>query len=134
MNSFILNHELWQVKRVKSTSKTLIDRTGRYRIATTDPHTHCIYISNKITGKFRDTVLMHELGHCVMFSYGLIDDIHSFVHPDNWIYAEEWVCNFIAHYGQKVMSTAKKASDYYDEDDIWEMIPHFLEKLLYLRW
>lgn len=71
-------------------------------------------------------VLLHELGHCVMFSYGLLDDIHSVVPPDRWIDAEEWVCNFIADYGREIFSVA------YDimGEDAWMYVPYRLEKLI----
>lgn len=121
-----MNDILWRVIYVSPQSPLLIDRTGVSRVATTDPKTHCVYLSNTLTGEFLNTVLLHELGHCVMFSYGLLNDIHKLVAPEFWIEAEEWVCNFIADYGLKIFSIA------YDtlEDDAWACIPYELEKII----
>lgn len=44
-------------------------------------------------------VLTHEICHCVLYSYGLLYDIHKAVKKDYWILAEEWVCNFLYDYG-----------------------------------
>lgn len=41
-----------------------------------------------------------------MFSYGLLPAIHSFVKSQHWLEAEEWVCNFIADYGDEVLAIA----------------------------
>ena len=54
-----------------------------------------------------ERVLIHELGHCVIFSYNLFDELHEMVKPEYWVDAEEWVCNFIADYGLAVFSIAK---------------------------
>nr|DAE20921.1 MAG TPA: Putative metallopeptidase domain protein [Siphoviridae sp. ctgBD49] len=44
-------------------------------------------------------VLIHEICHCVLYSYGLLYDIHKAVKKDYWILAEEWICNFLYDYG-----------------------------------
>lgn len=44
-------------------------------------------------------VLIHEICHCVLYSYGLLYDIHKAVKKDYWILAEEWICNFLCDYG-----------------------------------
>lgn len=126
MESFLMNGYLWRVKFVKPESEFLVDRTNNLRVATTDPITRCIYLSNQLTGDFLNTVLLHELGHCVMFSYGLLKEIHSIVDPEDWIDVEEWVCNFIADYGLKIFETA------YDVlgEEAWDRIPKELENLI----
>lgn len=50
--------------------------------------------------------MVHELGHAAMFSYNLLPAIHRFVKPNRWIEAEEWVCNFIADYGDDILDIA----------------------------
>ena len=84
----------------------LVERSGRRTVATTDPKTGCIYLSNELRGKFLTKVLLHELGHCVIFSFNLLDDIHRMVLPKYWFEAEEWVCNFIADYGESIFGVA----------------------------
>ena len=50
--------------------------------------------------------MIHELGHCAIFSFDLLPDIHRMVKEKYWIEAEEWMCNFIADYGMMIFSIA----------------------------
>ena len=126
MKSFILNGYLWRIEFVPAMSDMLVDRTGHLTVATTDPNTHTVYLSRDLHGDFLNRVLVHELGHCTMVSFGLLDDIHRMVKPEYWIEAEEWVCNFIADYGFRIFSIA------YDVlgDDAWLYVPYGLERLV----
>lgn len=121
-----MNGYPWVVKRVSSQSPMLVDRTGKYTLATTDFSTLTVYISKSVRGSFLIHVLIHELGHCALFSYGLVEDIHKVVKPQYWLEAEEWVCNFIADYGLQIFETA------YDivGDDAWTIVPHEIDKLI----
>ena len=105
-NTFFINGYLWRVCYVNPNDPYLVDRTNSLRVATTDPSRYCVYLSSELSGDFLRTVLVHELGHAVMFSYGLLPAIHSFVKPDHWIEAEEWVCNFVADYGDGIFDIA----------------------------
>ena len=104
----------------------LVERSGRRAVATTDPKTGCIYLSNELRGKFLTKVLLHELGHCTIFSFDLLDDIHRMVLPKYWFEAEEWVCNFIADYGESIFGVAYSILG----EDAWALIPYELEKLI----
>lgn len=126
MDSFLMNGYLWRVKYVSPESFDLIDRTGKKRLATTDPRTKYIYLSIELQGDILNRVLLHELGHAVMFSYGLLDRLHFYVRPEYWIEAEEWVCNFIADYGYLIF---RIASDILEEK-AWLFIPYELERLI----
>ena len=106
MDSFFVNGYLWCVKRVPYSSPMLIEKTGTRTVATTDPIRRTVYLLDTLEGNFFNTVLLHELGHVVMFSYGLLDDIHRAVPRHLWIDAEEWVCNFIADYGLQIFQIA----------------------------
>lgn len=106
MNGFTMNGYSWRVCYVDADDPMLVDRTGRVTVATTDPGTLTVYILRDLDGAFLSRVLIHELGHCAMFSFGLLDDIHRMVHPRYWLEAEEWVCNFIADYGMTIFDTA----------------------------
>lgn len=75
-------------------------------MATTDPSRQMIFLSNRLEGDFRVRVLLHELSHVVLFSYGLTNVIHRHVNPRDWIFAEEWICNFMADYGYIVFQAA----------------------------
>lgn len=126
MNGFHLNGLYWQVRFVRPDSKYLVDRTGNYRLATTDVRLHCIWIDAKLSGQLLVKVLLHELGHATMASYGLIDELHRFVKKDYWIYAEEWICNLIADYGALIFRSASEALG----DDIWDYIPREIDRML----
>ena len=107
MGNFIMNGQLWQVYFVNPSSPLLIERTGKRTVATTDPVSRCVYLSANLKGAFLNKVLIHELGHCALFSYGLLDQIHQMVKQEYWIDAEEAVCNFIADYGLIIFSSAQ---------------------------
>ena len=109
MTRFTMNGYLWRIVSVPPYDPILVDRTGNLTVATTDPETLAIYISSELAGSFRFRVLVHELGHCAIYSFHLLDDIHRMVHPKYWIESEEWVCNFIADYGLKIFKVAYKA-------------------------
>lgn len=101
-----MNGHSWRVCYVSPESEKLVDRTANKRVATTDPTTFCIYLADTLSGDFLKTVLIHELGHATMISYNLLPSIHSFIQPEYWIDAEEWICNFIADYGDEVFEIA----------------------------
>lgn len=119
-----MNNRFWRIKYVDPLDPILIDRTNNLTVAVTDSYDNCIYISNNLYGDFLLKVLIHELGHCALVSYGLIDRIHSMVYPKYWIEAEEFVCNFIADYGFRIFSIAYKTLGY----SALELIPKEFDK------
>lgn len=121
-----MNGYFWKVRFVDEQDPYLIDRTGQRTVATTDPKTRTVNLSTNLSGDFLVRVFLHELGHCAMVSYGLIDDIHRMTYPENWIEAEEWVCNFIADYGFQIFSVA------YDMlgEEAWLYVPYKLDRAL----
>lgn len=121
-----MGNDLWEVINVDSTDARLIDRTGKLTVATTDPETMCIYLSSNLTGLFKARVLVHELGHCALYSFHLLESLHQYIKMEAWIDAEEWVCNFLADYGWKIFMTA---IDVLGEDS-WILVPKELEKLM----
>lgn len=105
MYSFSMNGYSWKAIFVRPNDPMLVDRTGTLTVATTDPSTLTVYISSAIYGNFLTRVLIHELGHCAIFSFGLLEDIHRMTYPECWVEAEEWVCNFIADYGMIIFNS-----------------------------
>lgn len=99
---FELGGELWTIQTVNPTSLLLVDRTNRQTLATTDPYTHHVYISTSLGGDVLRHVLAHELGHCIMVSYGMLDRLHQMTRPEYHILMEEWVCNFLADFSPMV--------------------------------
>lgn len=126
MNSFSMNGYFWNVQFVEANSPMLMDRTGKRAFATTDPRSHKVYLSNVLHGDFLMKVLIHELGHCALVSYDLLDDIHRMVKPEYWIEAEEWACNLLADYGFKIFSIAFDILGY----DAWKMIPEHFNRVI----
>lgn len=105
--SFNLNGIIWLILFVDPDSPILIDRTGTQTVACTDPITKRVYISNELRGPLLKRVMIHELGHCIMVSYHLLDDIHRMVKQEYWVEAEEFICNFVANYAEIIFNTMK---------------------------
>lgn len=120
-----MNDYLWKVITVPGNSQYLLSRTG-FSVATTDPNTLCVYISNELTGEFKKRVIAHEMGHAACFSYNLISQIRSCCYPDKYIDMEEFVCNFVADYGEMIFSLT------YDilGDEALQYIPYHLERMI----
>ena len=121
-----MNGYIWKIQFVDRNSPMLVDRTGVRTVATTDPHTHKVYLSDSLHGEFLVKVLLHELGHCALISFDLLDDIHRAVKPKYWIEAEEWICNFLVDYGFKIFSAAYSIFGF----EAWKMIPYELDRRL----
>ncbi len=119
-NCFMMNGVLWRVKFVSPGSRILVDPFGESRLATTDPISQTVYLSRSLDRQTQEVVFLHELGHCVLFSYDLLSELREAVRPELWSEAEEWVCNFIADYGQEIFQVA---------DDIM-FVPQELDRLL----
>ena len=125
MRYFTMNGCTWCVKYVMANSKELIDRTGKYRAATTDPKTLMIYISDTVPEGKLPQVLIHEMTHAAIFSYNLLPDIHRMVKKRYWVEAEEWVCNLLANHAADILCTASRMTDI----NIFEMIPREFDRL-----
>jgi len=102
-----MNGDLWRVQFVSPHDSVLIDRTGERTLAVSDYSTKIISIANNLHGELLNRVFIHELGHCVMFSYGLLTELHRMVKKRYWVDAEEFVCNILSDYGQFVIGTAR---------------------------
>lgn len=121
-----MNGQEWRVRFVSSNSPELVDRTDHLTVATTDPKTHVVYLSNELYGDFLMTVFIHELGHCAMVSFGLLHEIHRMVYPEHWVEMEEFICNFLADFGMKVFKIAFDTMGY----DAWKLIPSEYERYI----
>ena len=130
LRQFYMNGDLWRVQFVFPHDSVLIDRTGNRTLGVSDYSTHIISIANNLHGELLNRVFIHELGHCVMFSYGLLPELHRMVKKQYWVDAEEFVCNMLADYGCFVIGVAKdvlgkrrtfviQPSPPYDIGDLW---------------
>ena len=70
IDEFYMNGLHWNVRWTKSKDPILVDRTGSLTVAVTDPDAMTIYLSNELRGSFLTTVVLHELSHAMMISYG----------------------------------------------------------------
>lgn len=104
MMQFTMNGRLWRVVRTDPMNPELIDRTGTQRVATTNPVNGMIFLSRALQGEFLRTVLIHELGHAAMISYGLLQEIHGMTKPEYWVEMEETICNVLADYGTEILN------------------------------
>lgn len=119
-----MNGYSWKTRFVPSRSPMLVDRTGTLTIATTDPETFTVYLSEELSGDMLMTVFIHELGHCALYSYGFLDFIRDRVEPKYRIEMEEFICNFLADYGARIFKIAFRTMGY----EAWKLIPKAFEK------
>lgn len=123
-DQFVMNNYIWNVIFVDRSSPMLIDRTNTRTVATTDPQTFTVYLSNELQGDFLMRVFIHELGHCAMISFGYLDYVRKMVKPEYRIEMEEFICNILADYGLMIFSTAFKTLGY----NAWKKIPEEMER------
>lgn len=126
MQCFYLGTDLWRVLRVSPSDDRLIDRTNTLTVATTDPTNKTVCISEDVVGSFYVRVLIHEISHCALVSFGLLDDLRVMVKPEYLVQAEEWICNFIADYGTQVFDAAYSIMG----ADALEYVPSSIERLI----
>lgn len=126
MNGFVMNGIEWRIYMVPSDSLYLVDRTGTLTVATTDPDTLCVYLSDMLHGNFKKRVIAHEMGHACCFSYGLLEEIHRCCYPSKRIQMEEFICNFVADYGEMIFDITYRVLG----DGALEYVPYRLERLV----
>lgn len=111
--TFNINGIKWKLVFVNPLSYKLVDRTGVLTLGTTDPSNHTVYISDHLHDELLKRVILHELAHCVMISYALLNDIHRMIKRAYWIEAEEWMCNLIANYSEEIWTIYLKLKEGY---------------------
>lgn len=103
-----INGDEWRVERVAWDAPALVDRTGALCVATTDPRSMTIYLADWLEGDFLARVLIHEMTHATMWSYGLVERLRRMARDGEAISLEEWVCNLVADYGLGIFDNAAK--------------------------
>lgn len=76
----------WNVVRVNPYNINLFNNDGTLTIGMTDTYLKTIFINDKLKGLLLRKVLIHELVHAWIFSYGIILTKQQ----------EEFMCDFIA--------------------------------------
>lgn len=90
----VINNIIWNLYIVDSNDINLIRDDGGYTIGVTDWNQKAIFISKNIDYDKFKKVLMHEITHAFIFSYGFPIDI----------YAEECMCSFVENYAQQIIN------------------------------
>ena len=124
INGFYMNGDWWSVRWTAPTDPILVDRTNVLTCAVTDPQTMTIYLSNKLRGEFLTRVVLHELSHAMMISYGYLEQIHGYCKKRHWVDMEELIANLIANQAKEIFQRA------YDivGDDAIRFVPYMLEQ------
>lgn len=125
VDRFSMNGYLWSVRFVKRNDPILVDRTDLLKVATTDPETLTVNLSNELHGDFLMTVFLHELGHCTLWSFGLLYEIRRMTKPEYWVDMEEFICNFLADYGLKIFKIGYQTMGF----DAWKNVPKAFNNL-----
>lgn len=127
--TFELNGITWTVVTVHPNDPRLIDRTGCITLATTDPATQMIYVSGILHGTLKKRVIAHEMGHATCFSFGLLSDIHNCCYPWKRVEMEEFICNFVADYGEMIFDITYQILG----DSALGYLPVYLESVMLCR-
>lgn len=124
INGFYMNGDWWSVRWTDPTDPILVDRTNVLTCAVTDPETMTIYLSNKLRGEFLTRVVLHELSHAMMISYGYLEQIHRYCKKRHWVDMEELIANLITNQAKEIFQRA------YDivGDDAIRFVPYMLEQ------
>ena len=88
-----INGKTWYIRLVQSESPMLMRSDGSCTVGMCDRETQAIYISELLQGKFLGKVLIHEVCHSAMFSYGI----------DMSVEQEELFCDLVATYGDEII-------------------------------
>ena len=95
---FTINDQKWEIKYATPCSRNLQRSDGSLTVGVTDLKDGVIYLSTALSGAFLRKVLIHELTHAAMFSYGIFVDLDT----------EELICDLIASHGDEIIGLADK--------------------------
>ena len=88
-----INGKTWYISLVQSESPMLMRSDRSYTVGMCDRNTQTIYISELLQGKFLRKVLIHEVCHSAMCSYGI----------DMSVEQEELFCDLVSTYGDEII-------------------------------
>ena len=89
-----INGITWYMIRVRSDSPMLMRSDGSITVGMCDRETQTIYISDALHGRYLRKVLLHEICHSAMFSYGI----------DMSVDQEELFCDLLSTYGDEIIA------------------------------
>lgn len=73
----IINGVVWNIELVSPYHTKLIRRNGSRSVGVCDKKTKTIYIRQGMTQDFTERVLIHEIFHAIVFSYGIKMDLDT---------------------------------------------------------
>ena len=103
MRPLVIGGHVWGVDRVSPGNPFLMDRTGTRRIATTDPVSKVIRISDAVMPPLYDKVLLHEAAHAAMVESGLTDLLTAATEDRGQVFMEELLAWFMEEHGIKII-------------------------------
>lgn len=93
---FQVNGVYWKVVFVNPSSDDLKRDDGSITLGVCDNNVKCIYMSSALKNELFVKVLIHELTHAWIFSYGIYLTLEQ----------EEFVCEFVSNYGRNILDMA----------------------------
>lgn len=109
MMPFTINGDVWRAVRVPAGDPRLIDRTGREKLATTDPSTREIYLLDSLRPPMLDRVMLHEVAHAVTVSWGLLPRMRQKALRGDLTGVEEWSAQLIENHSIEALNAARTA-------------------------
>lgn len=95
---FNINGVEWQIKKASPFHPMLFRSDGSLSIGSCDNDTKTIYLNEYLSGAALKKVLIHEITHAAMFSYGVSLSIEQ----------EELLADLIATYGDEIIAITNK--------------------------
>lgn len=99
----VIGGNVWRVVRVSPGDPLLIDRTGVSRLATTDPSTRTIRISEAVPIRLFDRVYLHEAAHAAMDGAGVPELLAGVLEDDERVLVEELMAWFVETHSIQVI-------------------------------
>lgn len=90
---YVMNGKVWQIKYVSPYSDMLRRSDGSVTVGMCDRNTNTIYVADNLQSQFLRKVLLHEVTHSAIFSYGIDMSVEN----------EELFCNLLATYGDEII-------------------------------
>lgn len=107
MGAIVINGDVWRVVRVPADDPRLIDRTSTSRLATTDPRSRTISISESVQPPLLDKVLLHEISHAITVSYGLLELLRDAIPRQAWVPSEEWAAQLVENHAIEALRLSR---------------------------
>lgn len=108
MRAFLVNGQLWRVVGVPAGDPRLVDRTGRPKLATTDPTSRCVHMRDDIAPPLLDRVALHEAAHVVSLAHGTVGALRASLPEGSWVPAEEWAASEVELHGLEAADLASR--------------------------